>query len=336
MNKFVYRTGSDNFGQTRIENIFINEFMAEANGNYIKVYLYGLKNSQNPEIGEMSTGEIAKRLGLTESDVLNAWQYWEDLGIIKRTPKKDHNEIAFLNITESLYHTRSFNTDEPKNDEKIYEDLITEIQTCFKGRTIPYKWNENISKWYFTYGMEPAAILYALEQTHEKLSGKDASLESQLKYMSSILENWHKKKIVTYQQALDHTESVRRQNEIIYGVLNKLGIKGRNPMARERKIINRWTDEYGFDKDMIFEAAERSREPNVEYVNGILKRWYESGWKSPDEIVDQTPKQKKDSNKSALFEPVTEERAQAIDQYEEDLFASYKDLIEKIDFEDSE
>ena len=76
MNRFIYRSGNDNAGFTVIENIFINEYIPEAKGDYVKVYLFGLKNSQNPELEPLSTGELARILDLTESDILKAFDYW--------------------------------------------------------------------------------------------------------------------------------------------------------------------------------------------------------------------------------------------------------------------
>jgi DnaD/phage-associated family protein len=45
----------------------------------------------------------------------------------------------------------------------------------------------------------------------------------------------------------------------------------------EMEFINRWYDDYGFDKDMVAEACKRTiismSKPNFSYADGILKKW---------------------------------------------------------------
>lgn len=67
---------------TDVENIFINEYMTSAPGDFVKIYLFalmyaGLDETMNNEI-------IAKQLGLREEDVLKAWTYWEEMGVIRK------------------------------------------------------------------------------------------------------------------------------------------------------------------------------------------------------------------------------------------------------------
>ena len=55
---------------TDIENIFINEYMPAAPGEYVKVFLYGLLYSQNS--GQMTHKKMASQLGMTEAQVEEA------------------------------------------------------------------------------------------------------------------------------------------------------------------------------------------------------------------------------------------------------------------------
>ena len=56
MNRFEFINNNDDIGVTIVENIFINHFMPMARGDYVKVYLYGLKCTQNP-ISEMPSNK---------------------------------------------------------------------------------------------------------------------------------------------------------------------------------------------------------------------------------------------------------------------------------------
>ena len=59
---------------TDIENIFINEYLPAAPGDYVKVFIYGYMYAQYGM--EISEHMIAEQLGLSEKLVAQAWNYW--------------------------------------------------------------------------------------------------------------------------------------------------------------------------------------------------------------------------------------------------------------------
>ena len=65
---------------TSVSNVFIDEYMNKANGEFVKIYLYLLrmvsKVMDAPE--EFSTEKIADHFGILESDVYRALTYWND------------------------------------------------------------------------------------------------------------------------------------------------------------------------------------------------------------------------------------------------------------------
>lgn len=67
---------------TSVSNIFIDEFMPEANGEFVKVYLYLLRSLSNHSC-ECTISAIADKLEHTEKDVIRAFKYWERMGLLK-------------------------------------------------------------------------------------------------------------------------------------------------------------------------------------------------------------------------------------------------------------
>lgn len=67
---------------TSIHNTFIENYMLEANGSYVKVYLYLAKCIQHGEQG-LSICSLADRMDNTEKDVLRALQYWEKKHLLR-------------------------------------------------------------------------------------------------------------------------------------------------------------------------------------------------------------------------------------------------------------
>ena len=68
---------------TLVPDIFIDTYMVEANGEYVKVYLYILRHQ--PE--KITIGGIADALNYTEADVQRALKYWRKAGVLAAEPK---------------------------------------------------------------------------------------------------------------------------------------------------------------------------------------------------------------------------------------------------------
>ena len=64
---------------TCVPNAFIDEYVAEANGDYVKVYLYLLRHQKENLKGK----EIGEALCLTDQDVKRAILFWEKKGVLK-------------------------------------------------------------------------------------------------------------------------------------------------------------------------------------------------------------------------------------------------------------
>ena len=60
---------------TYIENIFISEYMVNAPGDYVKVYIYSLMHAQLSI--DMSVRQIADDLGIDEETAEKDFEYWE-------------------------------------------------------------------------------------------------------------------------------------------------------------------------------------------------------------------------------------------------------------------
>ena len=70
---------------TKVENLFISEYMITAPGDFVKIYLFALMYTELEE--DISNETIGKQLGLQIEDVLKAWTYWEAQGIVRKIYK---------------------------------------------------------------------------------------------------------------------------------------------------------------------------------------------------------------------------------------------------------
>ena len=75
MSGFVLH-GDGDYGHTLVPNLFLDNYMPEANGEYVKIYLYLLRCLKS-DTQELSIELIANKFENTESDVRRALKYWE-------------------------------------------------------------------------------------------------------------------------------------------------------------------------------------------------------------------------------------------------------------------
>ena len=76
-NKFIME------GLTVLDNTFLNEFLPQATGDDVKVYLYGLSLCSNPNIEDNCIDTMSKVLSLTEDDIIKSFSYWQEMGLIQ-------------------------------------------------------------------------------------------------------------------------------------------------------------------------------------------------------------------------------------------------------------
>ena len=90
---------------TPVENVFINEYLIDAPGDYVKVYLFALMYAELRMT--MNNDSIAKQLAMEGEDVLKAWSYWEAKGVIRRhfsdPEDRFHYKVEFANLKEQIY-----------------------------------------------------------------------------------------------------------------------------------------------------------------------------------------------------------------------------------------
>lgn len=93
------------------------------------------------------------------------------------------------------------------------------------------------------------------------------------KYIEAVAINWAKEGVSTPRQAEKFSS---KYDKSVYAIMKELG-RNTSPTAKEMEFINRWTKEYGFTNDIIFEACERTvlatDKHRFEYAEGILSSW---------------------------------------------------------------
>ena len=86
-------------GITPVKNIFIDHYMVQANGEYVKIYLYLLRCMNGPQLSSsLSINQFADTFDCTEKDILRALKYWENAGLL--TMEFSGEQLSSILLTE--------------------------------------------------------------------------------------------------------------------------------------------------------------------------------------------------------------------------------------------
>ena len=246
------------FDITPVENQFILEYLPEAKGDYVKVYLYGLMRCYHPE-EDMSLARMCHELNMTEEDVTAAFRYWERRRLVRRI-SDNPPQWQYINIKQK--NLVSDDDNDPEYEEfsnAVYEafDKVrrlhgSELSACFE-------WHEGMKL--------PTEVIIMLLNHMVEIKGKNFRISEAEK--------------VAVQMASENIQSVEAAEEFftrdeqayagIRKILKKMG-KRYLPSEAQVNLYRKWTREWEFSHDAIEAALELTAkgDPSIGYLDGIL------------------------------------------------------------------
>lgn len=299
---FTLETTDMDLGDTPIENIFINDYMPMANGTYVKVYLLGFKYAHDKDNKiEVTNFTISKHLDIPLEDVLRAWDFWEEKGIIIKEENTDkvNYKVKFLNLKQlfiknnvSMFNQKQ-ESKEPKQDKFSTKDLIeanqmpivnnmfNSIDYLMRRQTSPAE-KKIILEWIHDYNMNPDVIEKAFFYSAEKKGIR------KMNYVEGILKNWYSEGLTSIDAVM---AKMKAEDENFYNeqqIMKSLGLQNRPIREDEKKIIQKWFNEYNFSLEIILKGCETDKnvKPSIKYVNGTLTNWFEKGVKTLEDILN--------------------------------------------------
>lgn len=296
-----------------VPRVFIDKYMADANGEFVKVYLFLLRCMGSSATSDCSISAIADHFNYTEKDILRALKYWEKVGVlsIELNSKNQLTGVCFKDLTGGVQPTVTPMVEitvAPKEaatieeapavaDAKPARGKKTTTSTTSKKREYTldevkeFTSNDEISELLFiieTYLKHPlnSTEMNAVFFWYDGLKFSRELIEylveycittghSSLRYMDKVAIGWSENGIDSIEKAKEHV-SIR--SKAYYSIMKAFGISGRNLADSEIAYVNKWSKEYAFDIEIIQEACKRTisatQKPSFEYANTILTNWH--------------------------------------------------------------
>lgn len=278
---------------TVIANDFIDRYMAAANGEYVKVYLYLLRHQQE----RLDVSGIADALNHTESDVKRALTYWEKLGALKTGTAKQAAPSADASGAVEAAASRPVYSQEQVNRLAGDEDFtqLLYIAQKYMNKVFTPRECEVFAYLYDGLHMTAELLEYLVEYC---VQGGHTSL----RYIETVALNWHEKGIRTVDEAKSYSSCFTKDS---FAVMRAFGLTDRKPGDAEKELIQKWFGVYGFTRELVLEACNRTLEathsPSFRYTDKILSEWKKAGVKSQQDValLDQKRQGRQNAARSA-------------------------------------
>ncbi len=110
-----------------------------------------------------------------------------------------------------------------------------------------------------------------------------------LNYVHRTAMSYHKEGILTVEALQEKFVDQDRMNDFEKRIRPMFGLGSRNLTPREKKYFSAWLYEYKYNIEIIEMAyniaVDTKGTPQISYINGILKNWYEAGLTTLEEIT---------------------------------------------------
>lgn len=330
MCKLVFDRG--NFAEfTSISNVFIDEYMPKANGEFVKIYLLLLR-LVNTGCDDLSISMIADKFNMLESDVVRGLRYWSDQNLLSLSLDANGNvdSIILESLTSNRYVLRDFSNKSETLATASGETVPTAVPVA-SGVILPSKRKYSAKEISSFSDNENFAQLTFLAQTYlgktlntseinnilYMLDGLKLNPDFIEYIMETCISSGHKSLSYIEKQAVDYFKKdihnideakadAKLHKDICKSIFKVFGLTSKTPVKKEMSYITKWTEDFGFSDDIILEACERTMEhthtASFPYADKILFDWAENKVTSMDDInkldkLHSEDNQKKYNNK---------------------------------------
>ncbi len=328
---------------TLLSNIFIDDYMPEANGEFVKVYIYLLRTLSNSPVS-FSLEEMADRLLCTERDILRGLKYWSRQELLaldftenrvlsnitilapKKRSSSEEKAASETAATEPKADPRSFSlTPDRVKELKQNEDMIQLLYIAeqYLGKTLSPTEIQKILFFYDGLGFSTDLIEYLIEYCVSRS-------HKSIRYIETVALAWAGEGISTVSDA---KKANARYSREYYTILKALGITNRSPVETEITLMDTWLKTYGFSMEIIQEACSRTvlqtGQASFQYTDKILEGWKKKQVTSLEDVraLDAEHKKRRQDKKPQKQTPASNNRFNNFQQREYDFDEYEKRLL---------
>ena len=253
---------------TTVSDIFIDQYMPKANGEFVKVYLYLLR-ATGSGAGIATISEIADHFSNTEADIIRALNYWASEGILQVQTSADGQimGINLCSLSVSGMQAAQSNIQSAVADNAAQNNLQNGVVNNATQNNLQNGVVNNAAQNIST------ANIRMQDSVVEKLKNQatDKPAPSQKEYTLDEIKEFRKNPDISelffiIETYLKHTLSSTDTNMVLY-----------------------WLDELHFSTDLVEYLVEyciTKGHSSLRYMNKVALGWADAGIKTVDQAKD--------------------------------------------------
>lgn len=253
---------------TTVSDIFIDQYMPKANGEFVKVYLYLLR-ATGSGAGIATISEIADHFSNTEADIIRALNYWASEGILQVQTGADGQIIGInlCSLSVSGMQAAQSNIQSAVADNAAQNSLQNSVVNNAAQNNLQNSMVNNAVQNIST------ANIRMQDSVVEKLKSQtpDKAASSQKEYTLDEIKEFRKNPDISelffiIETYLKHTLSSSDTNMVLY-----------------------WLDELHFSTDLVEYLVEyciTKGHSSLRYMNKVALGWADAGIKTVDQAKD--------------------------------------------------
>ena len=253
---------------TTVSDIFIDQYMPKANGEFVKVYLYLLR-ATGSGAGIATISEIADHFSNTEADIIRALNYWASEGILQLQSGADGQimGINLCSLSASGMQAAQSNIQSAVADNAAQNSLQNSVVNNAAQNNLQNGVVNNAAQNISTVNtrMHDSVVEKLKSQTPDKAAS------SQKEYTLDEIKEFRKNPDISelffiIETYLKHTLSSTDTNMVLY-----------------------WLDELHFSTDLVEYLVEyciTKGHSSLRYMNKVALGWADAGIKTVDQAKD--------------------------------------------------
>lgn len=253
---------------TTVSDIFIDQYMPKANGEFVKVYLYLLR-ATGSGAGIATISEIADHFSNTEADIIRALNYWASEGILQVQIGADGQimGINLCSLSVSGMQAAQSNIQSTVADNAAQNNLQNSVVNNAAQNNLQNSVVNNAAQNIST------ANIRMQDSVVEKLKSQtpDKAASSQKEYTLDEIKEFRKNPDISelffiIETYLKHTLSSTDTNMVLY-----------------------WLDELHFSTDLVEYLVEyciTKGHSSLRYMNKVALGWADAGIQTVDQAKD--------------------------------------------------
>jgi DnaD/phage-associated family protein len=314
---------------TVVSNEFIDRCMAAANGEYVKVYLYVLRHQQeNPDVTGIADAlnhtEADVRRALAYWEKMGVLETVSDADPTERNGQPGEAVVSVSGgrqpaaaavsaarqsgaavsaavsaaarqsaaaVSAAARQSAAARPAQQQGRQTYSQDQVNRLSGDEEFSQLVYIAQKYMNKIFTQRDVEVFAYLY--DGLHMNAELLEYVVEhcvqgghTSMRYIETVAINWHEKGFATVEEARAYAESFSKNT---FSVMKAFGLTDRKPGEQEKEMIDRWFTSYGFSKELVLEACNRTmnatHSPSFQYAERILSGWKNAGVRTMSDVA---------------------------------------------------